>query len=181
MRSSGALLCPKEEVYEAGGYWTLKDVHMPQSLVSQSAMYVRDIMTTPVHTVDMDHSILTAKRLFDREHCHHVVILRRNRAFGVVSDRDILKAISPFVGNRLMERSQDVNTLKKRVHQIMSRHLVTIGPDEAIAEAARRMLSQRVSCLPVVDDSGSLLGIVTIRDFLGWAVDTSGVNEDHPG
>jgi len=174
-------LCPKEEVSEVGGCCILKDVRMPQSLVSQSAMYVRDIMTTPVHTVDMDHSMLAAKRLFDHERCHHVVILRRNRVFGVVSDRDILKAVSPFVGNRMMERSQDVNTLKKRVHQIMSRNLVTIGPDETVAEAARKMLGERVSCLPVVDDSGSLLGIVTIRDFLAWAVDASGVNEGRPG
>ena len=131
-------------------------------------MFVRDIMTTRVHTVDMDDPMLTAKRLFDREHCHHAVVMQRNRVFGVVSDRDILKVISPFVGNRMMERSQDLNTLKKRVHQIMSRDLVTIGPDETIVEAADKMLSERVSCLPVVDESRSLLGIVTIRDFVVW-------------
>lgn len=146
---------------------------MPQSPASQSVMYIRDIMTTPVHTVDMDDSVLTAKRLFDREHCHHVVVLERSRVLGVVSDRDILKAISPFVGNRLMERSQDLNTLKRRIHQTMSRDLVTIGPENTIAEAADRMLSERVSCLPVVDESRSLLGIVTIRDFVVWAVGTS--------
>ena len=154
---------------------------MPQSLASQSVMHVRDIMTTPVHTVDMDDTMLTVMRLFDREHFHHVVVLERSRVLGVVSDRDILKVISPFVGKRMMERSQDLNTLKKRVHQIMSRDLVPIGPDETIAEAADKMLSERISCLPVVDESRSLLGIVTIRDFVVWAVGTSGVNQGHSG
>jgi acetoin utilization protein AcuB len=129
----------------------------------------------------MDDPMLTAKRLFDREHCHHAIVLERNRVFGVVSDRDILKVVSPFAGNAMMERSQDLNTLKKRIHQIMSRELVTIGPDETVATAAGKMLRERVSCLPVVDDTRSLLGIVTIRDFLAWAVGTSAVHEEPSG
>ncbi len=59
--------------------------------------------------------------------------------------------------------------------------MVTIGQDETVAAAAARILSERVSCLPVVDDSRSLLGIVTIRDFVAWAVGTSGVHEEPSG
>ncbi len=140
---------------------------------------VRDIMTTPVHTVDMDDSILHVKRLFEREGCHHAIITKHRQAHGVVSDRDLLKVLSPFVGSKTMERSQDLNTLKKRVHQIMSRDLVTIKPDEAIAATAEKMLQERVSCLPVLDDNGTILGIVTVRDFLKWSVDQAGVNERH--
>ena len=77
---------------------------MPQSLASQSEIYVRDIMTTPVHSVGMDDPMLTAMRLFDREHCHHTVVVGRGRVFGVVSDRDILKAVSPFAGNPMRAR-----------------------------------------------------------------------------
>ena len=146
-------------------------IHPPSQLV-------QDIMTTPVHTVDMDDSLLKAKGLFDREHCHHVVVLERDRVVGVVSDRDILKAISPFVGNA-MERPQDRNTLKKRIHQIMSRGLVAVGPDEALATAAKQMLAERVSCLPVVDENRALLGIVTVRDFVSWAASVSHVDEGY--
>ena len=152
---------------------------MPQTVTIQSVMHVRDIMTTRVATLDMDDSMLAAKRLFEREHCHHAVVLERKKVFGVVSDRDILKVVSPFVGNPMMERTQDLNTLKKRVHQIMSRNLVTTGPDETVADVAEKMLSERVSCLPVVNDSRSLLGIVTIRDFVACSVGTSGVDENH--
>ena len=43
------------------------------------------------------------------------------------------------------------------------------------------MISERISCLPVVDDNQLLLGIATIRDVVAWAVGTSGVNEGHSG
>ncbi len=108
------------------------------------AVSVRDIMTPHTHTLHPDDSLRTAASLFEREHFHHAVILEHGRVFGVVSDRDLLKAISPFVGNPILERLQDVSTLKKRVHQIMSRKPVTVGPECSIAAAAERMLTQRV-------------------------------------
>ncbi len=140
---------------------------MEPTAIIQPAEWVRDIMTAQVHTLHLDDSLRTAASLFEREHFHHVVVLERGRVHGVVSDRDILKAISPFVGNPVLERPQDLSTLKKRVHQIMTRKPVTIGGDQSITAAADVMLTQRVSCLPVVDDDGKLLGIVTVRDLVG--------------
>jgi len=53
-----------------------------------------------------------------------------------------------------------------RAKDIMSRDVVTIGPDDSILHAARLMLQNRYSGLPVVDVSGALVGIVTEGDFL---------------
>ncbi len=142
---------------------------MLQSPSRQSVGTVRDIMTTPVYSINMDASIRDAKALFDKRRFHHAVVLQRKQVVGVLSDRDVLKVISPFIGNRMMQRSQDLSTLKQRIHQIMSRTLVTIDPDATVAEAARKMLTERVSCLPVVDEDMHLVGILTIRDFLSWA------------
>jgi len=141
---------------------------MPQSLTPQTDVLVRDIMRNPGHTLTPDSSLREAKQLFERRRFHHLVIRERQQVFGVISDRDILKSISPIVGNP-MERSQDRNTLTGRIHQIMKRSLVTIGPDATAAEAAGTMLRENVSCLPVVDSQQQLLGIVTVRDFLRWA------------
>lgn len=147
---------------------------MQQSLSPQSLMHVREFMTHRVNTIGLDDSIRVAKDLFDREHFHHVVVLERKKVVGVVSDRDILRVISPFVGN-VMERPLDRSTLNKRIHQIMSRELITIGPDETVTQAALIMHRDRVSCLPVVDENQSLLGILTIRDFVIWASGDSDV------
>ena len=50
--------------------------------------------------------------------------------------------------------------------ELMSRPVVTIGPEEDLRLAARRMLTHRVKRLPVVDDHGRLVGIVSRADLL---------------
>lgn len=132
-------------------------------------MLVRDIMTSQVVTVDMDSSVADIKRIFDAAEFHHLIVMEEGRVVGVISDRDELKNISPFVG-KLTERAQDAASLKRRVHQIMTRHPKTADPDETAAKAGARMLRDRISCLPVVDASGRLEGIVTLRDMARLAV-----------
>lgn len=127
---------------------------------------VRDIMTTNVFTLELDDFVHRAVRLFETEHFHHVVILLHGKIHGVISDRDILKTVSPFLGQSMLERPQDLATSRKRIHQIMTRQPVTIHADQPITQAARTMLDRRVSCLPVVDDQGALAGIVSTRDFI---------------
>jgi len=53
-----------------------------------------------------------------------------------------------------------------RAHQIMSRHVITIGPDAPVISAIKTMLSHHISALPVVDAAGRLVGIVSEGDFL---------------
>jgi CBS domain-containing protein len=53
-----------------------------------------------------------------------------------------------------------------KAHQIMTRKVITIAPEALISDAARLMIDYHVSGLPVVDDAGRLVGIVTERDFL---------------
>lgn len=53
-----------------------------------------------------------------------------------------------------------------RAHQIMTRKVITVGPDTSIAEAAATMLKNHVSGLPVVDAAGKLVGIVSEGDFM---------------
>lgn len=154
---------------------------MSESQVSPSQTRVRDIMSSPVHTVNMDDTLLTVKNTFDRVRCHHVVVMEQKRIHGVVSDRDVLRVISPFVGNESMERQQDRNTTKRRVHQIMSREPVTVGPEETVVAAAETMFANHVSCMPVAADEGHLLGIVTTRDFVRWALRMSGAGDGSSG
>jgi len=53
-----------------------------------------------------------------------------------------------------------------RVSDVMTRNVVSIRPDDTIFKAARLMLQNRISGLPVVDAEGSLVGMVTEGDFL---------------
>lgn len=53
-----------------------------------------------------------------------------------------------------------------RAHQIMTKNVITVGPDSSIADAAKLMLEQHISGLPVLDKSGKLVGILSEGDFL---------------
>ncbi len=128
-------------------------------------MRVADIMSRGVVTVGVDQDIFAVCKLFDEHGFHHVLVVDRGRLVGVISDRDVLREASPFIGT-LAERPQDVATLKKRVHQIMSRDLVVAHGKDSVADAAGAMLGRSVSCLPVVTADGCVEGVVTWKDLL---------------
>ena len=83
-------------------------------------MTLEMIMTRHVITVNMDDALLKVRDLFERYKFHHVVVLEQRRVVGVISDRDLLRNISPFAG-KPVERALDTASLRKRVHQIMTR------------------------------------------------------------
>jgi CBS domain-containing protein len=53
-----------------------------------------------------------------------------------------------------------------RAHQIMTHEVITVTPDTTVNDAAARMLDNHISGLPVVDDTGKLVGIVSDGDFM---------------
>jgi len=133
-------------------------------------MTVEQIMTTRVITIGMDDTIETAKSLFERFHFHHLLVIgEENMLVGVVSDRDLLKSLSPFIST-LIERPEDLRTLRKRVHQIMSYRPITGFRDQTIREAAALMLENGISCLPIVRADRTVEGIVTWKDILKWLI-----------
>jgi acetoin utilization protein AcuB len=133
---------------------------------SLEATTVREVMTRRPVTVSMDATLNTIKQLFDQHRFHHVLVVEGRKLVGVISDRDLLHHLSPFLGNTFNERTQDIATLNKRAHQIMSRKPVTATPETSVKVAAQLILEHQISCLPVVDEDCHPLGIVTWRDLL---------------
>ena len=131
---------------------------------------VSTIMSDKVVTISPDDSLQVVRRLFDAHRFHHLIVTERGKAQGVISHRDLLKHLSPFVGT-LSEKSRDVWTLDKRVHQVMSRSIVWANLDTPITEAALLMAANRISSLPILDDKGRPVGIVTTVDVLRWIAD----------
>jgi acetoin utilization protein AcuB len=123
------------------------------------------IMTRQLLTVGMDETVETVSRLLAQHHVHHLLVVEHGRLLGVISDRDVLRNLSPFVG-RPSERVQDAHLLRRHAHQIMTRHPVCVRPHTPIAEACTLLLFHGVSCLPVLTDDGRPIGIVTWRDLL---------------
>jgi len=84
---------------------------------------------------------------------------------GVITDRDVRSHISHRIDTKI-ESKTDHETLETKVHQAMTRELITVSPDTPIAEAARLILDNKIGCLPVINRDGSTAGIITDSDFL---------------
>ena len=129
-------------------------------------MLLGEIMTARIVSVEMDDKLDVVKEIFDRMHFHHLLVVDgAKKLTGVVSDRDLLRALSPHVGSAA-ETARDLATLNKRVHQIMTRHPVTLKPEATISEGVNLMLEHAISCIPIVDDRLKPVGIVSWRDLL---------------
>ena len=128
-------------------------------------MIVNEIMTTKVITIKMDDTLGQIQKIFEKHKFHHLLIVEDEELIGIISDRDVLKEISPHV-NTISEDSRARQTLKKKAHQIMSRKPITVEPDTLVDDAARIMLKKNISCLPVVSPSGNLDGILSWKDIL---------------
>ena len=128
-------------------------------------MLIKKIMTQKVVSVEPDDTLKTLNEIFSSVKFHHLLVVEDDRLCGVISDRDLLKTMSPFIASP-SERPIDQAIMNKKAHQIMSRELVTISLD-ATAQAAKELLLKcHVSCLPVVDDQHKIVGILSWKDLM---------------
>src|SRR5580658_716388 len=116
-------------------------------------MIVQRIMTAKVVTVELDDDLTTVKDIFDNLHFHHLLVVDEGKLIGVISDRDLLKALSPNLGTST-ESFKDRATLNKRVHQIMSHDPISLSPQASVLEAVKTFNTHRISCIPIVDADG---------------------------
>jgi acetoin utilization protein AcuB len=126
---------------------------------------VGEVMTATVVTIEMDDSLEVIRDIFKHVRFHHLLVIDDKKLVGIISDRDVLKAISPYVGT-MSETERDRATLNKHAHQIMSHHPVTVRQSCPLLEAAQLMLTRAVSCLPVTTMNGEIQGVVTWKDVL---------------
>ncbi len=128
-------------------------------------MSVEKIMSKTVITVEIDDTLSIVKEIFDNTRFHHLLVVKSGGLCGVISDRDLLKALSPHIGT-VSETARDTASLNKRVHQIMTRKPVVLELDAGIYEAIEIFNNHNISCIPVVDEEYKPVGIISWRDIL---------------
>jgi acetoin utilization protein AcuB len=132
-------------------------------------MTVETIMSRDVVTVRPDAALMEIRGLLDQKGFNHLLVTEEdNTLCGVISDRDVLKAISPFL-DTYSEEHRDVKTLSQPASAIMQSEPITVTPETTIEEASQILLDNRVSSLPVVEED-ELVGIVTGKDMLEYFI-----------
>lgn len=127
-------------------------------------MNVSQIMSKQLVTVELDDKLSIVKEIFDNAHFHHLLVIDGGKLIGVLSDRDLFKAISPNIGTG-RTTAQDLATLNKRVHQIVTRKPITLSPNATAAEAVAIFVDHKISCIPIVDENNVAVGILSWRDI----------------
>jgi CBS domain-containing protein len=117
-------------------------------------------------SVSPDTSVGDARELLEAEGFRHLLVFADDRMIGIISDRDIGISTAAL---RDAVRRHDVTALlddERPVESVMSAAPHVIGPDAPISEAARLLVSRHINALPVVEDNGEVVGIVTSVDCL---------------
>ena len=126
------------------------------------------IMTGRVAVLSFDDTLLTVQGIFNSVKFRHLpVVDDRGAILGIISDRDLLRMVSPFFGT-VNEQTRDKEIMARKVGMIMTRNPVCVTPDITINDAVKLMNHKKISCLPIVEtlDGKTLLGIVTWKDVV---------------
>jgi CBS-domain-containing membrane protein len=133
---------------------------------------VSDVMTTSVVTVDRITPYKVIARLLAQHRISGVPVLKMGReVVGVVTEADLLSE-QGAAARRLRPAprpswwSRGARRPARTAGELMTSPAVTIGPDATIPSAARLMSAHKLRMLPVTDEHGKLVGIVSRRDLL---------------
>jgi acetoin utilization protein AcuB len=145
-------------------------------------MLIRDVMRTPAVAIPAQTTLQDAYRIMREHNIRHLPILDGTALVGVVTDRDLRLATSALSPSPFPPDSA--------VSSVMSRAPLTAAAWDPIEDAARVMRSNKIGCLPIVED-GQLVGIITGLDLLDALIRMTGADKptgrievrlpDHPG
>lgn len=127
---------------------------------------VRDWMSSPVVVVDPDSSVKYALTLMRRRKIHSVVVAmsEKNPEYGIVTSTDIRDKIA----------AAGRNPAETTVREIMSGPIITGNPNWTLMECSKVMQENHIHHLPIADESGSLMGMISATDIFiaveeaGW-------------
>ena len=128
-------------------------------------MTVDSIMSRDVEVVAPDVTLMEIQEVLRKRGFRHLLVVEDGALVGVISDRDVLRVISPFL-DTLSESARDVKTLMRPASDVMRSDPVSASPDTSVEDAASMLLEHTISCLPVIGDDAQIQGIVTSKDLL---------------
>jgi CBS domain-containing protein len=119
---------------------------------------VRDWMMDLVVYVDPDIPVTDALETMRRRYINSVIVSRTkdNPDFGILTSTDIC--------DKIVAQDRDPSAI--RVREIMTSPLITVPTDMAMSECARIMKEKKIHHLPVADEHGNLVGMISATDFL---------------
>ena len=137
-------------------------------------MYVKDWMSKDPVVLSKDDSVMEAFNKMKEGNFHRIPIVENGVCIGLITGT----TLSEYMPSKATTLSVfEINSLiqKTKCGDIMVKDVYTIHPDALLEEAADKMMTAHVTCLPVVDpDSNKLVGIITQKIIFGAFIDLMG-------
>ncbi len=122
----------------------------------KTGVLVSDAMTRKPIIASPGSSIREGAKLIDKKNIHSLMVTSGNKLLGIVTDGD-------FVRSAVIDR---IDVDKTKIKDIMTTEILSIGPNEDIYNAIKLMGDNDIRHLPVIDNKGKFVGLITIKDIL---------------
>jgi acetoin utilization protein AcuB len=139
-------------------------------------MLVKDWMSPAPLTVSPETPVLEALRLLKERGFRRLPVVEGSKLIGIVTDKD-LKDAMPSKATTLSVWEMSYLLAKLTVREVMATEVLTVNSLETLEDAALRMQERKLGGMPVLDNAGALVGILTITDVLGALVRVLGLKE----
>jgi CBS domain-containing protein len=142
------------------------------------------VLTKEVVAVNADDTVQEALRLMVENHVSALPVVNgKEVCVGILSATDLMgltrdlnedlseMQVADFTPQSLIDQMAEQDFGRRRVHELMTEVVETVGPEATLAAAARAMLRHQVHRLPVVSERGRLVGIISTTDVMAAFVD----------
>lgn len=131
-------------------------------------------------TVDATEPLARVQRLLRDHPIHHIPVLEKGKLVGIISTSDLLRIGLGVQEHGLVDASDSNGEESRTAGEVMERALVTLRPRDSLLKAAKLLIQESFSSLPVVDELGELVGILTTRDMLRYMIENELDSEKTP-
>jgi len=133
-------------------------------------IFVHEWMRTDVITINPELRVERVWELMERQRIRHLPVVKNGTLVGIITERDLKRAIfpsSPIFPVWKEGKPQPTGSPGDLpAEAIMTRRVYTAKPTDPLLNPALHMLNEKIGALPVVDDAGKLVGILTETDLL---------------
>ena len=141
-------------------------------------MFVSERMSTDLITIGPDFTIAEARSKMSTHSIRHLpVVDNEGELVGIVTDRDMRDAMPSTLVKKTNYEETVAKIMNYLVSDIMTRDPITIYGYFTIQDALLVIQKKKVGALPVIDEEGNLIGLLSTRDLLTSFVNVMGINE----
>lgn len=132
---------------------------------------VKNWMSSPVIFIDKEMKLTDARKIINEKQIRVLPVVENDQLVGIITRRGLLRLDLSFLEDEI--KFVDNDPAEKKVGEVMTRNVITIAPQTLVPKAARIMLENKITALPVMEN-GKMIGILTNSDLLRFILQEAG-------